>query len=164
MPRLPLGLPCLLLCMLVGVMPASSPAAPPVSSAARQPLPEGALLGLQEEAAQLAAEVAAQDEQGTDARAGERPQNSIDDDGSPDEPGIAAPAALPRLAMEPLPGVTGPAVPPPAAVAREVLVPLRLDLPFMQRVLVEQVFTDNGRARFDMDGAGCNTLELYDPL
>ena len=53
---------------------------------------------------------------------------------------------------------------PTIAVAREVMVPLRLDAAFMRRTLLTQVYTgSDGTVRVWDDGSGCNFLVLSDP-
>ncbi|HVN84024.1 MAG TPA: lytic transglycosylase domain-containing protein [Candidatus Binatia bacterium] len=50
------------------------------------------------------------------------------------------------------------------ARAREVLIPVRLDLPFVRQALVQQIYTLPGeRAKIFDDGHGCGWLDLYEP-
>jgi hypothetical protein len=50
------------------------------------------------------------------------------------------------------------------AAAREVMVPVRIDVAFLRRALVEQVFTEPGeKAAVWRDGAGCGRLDLFEP-
>lgn len=52
-----------------------------------------------------------------------------------------------------------------AARAEEVTVPLRFDLPFVRRLLIEQAFTDPGpSAAVWRDGTGCGWLDLREPV
>ena len=113
----PLALFTLLLPLAVTAVPPPQPG-----------MPEGALLGLEEDAAALAAARAA--------------------------------------TLEPAPGDVaaspGAALPRPAGATR-VLLPLHLRLPFLRRLLLEQVYTEEGRARFKGDEGGCSELDLSDP-
>ena len=151
----------LLLCLLLLVAGIGSPvrvgAVPPPPAGARHSLPEGALLGLAEDAARLAG-------------AGDRSEPSATPEGALSglsEEGIGSAAG--RLAEPSAPAPAMQEVMPVVADAadgerRQVQLPMHLDLAFMRRVLVEQVFTDDGVAHFDMDSGGCNRLDLSAPV
>ncbi len=50
------------------------------------------------------------------------------------------------------------------AAAREVTVPIRMDLGFVRQTLVQQLYTEPGeKATLWNDGVGCGWLELYEP-
>jgi hypothetical protein len=51
-----------------------------------------------------------------------------------------------------------------SAWAREVTVPVRLDLAFVRQALVAQIYTDPGeKAAIWDDGEGCGWVDLYEP-
>ncbi|HUI24649.1 MAG TPA: lytic transglycosylase domain-containing protein [Candidatus Kryptonia bacterium] len=53
---------------------------------------------------------------------------------------------------------------PASAFASQVLIPVRLDLPFVRQALVTQIYNLPGeRAKIFDDGHGCGWLDLYEP-
>lgn len=175
---------CLLLAMLAGTLPLDG-TADEVDANAR-PLPEGALMLLEDDARQLEAERTGQetDRSGAADATSATPAMTLEPAarGSTDpvQSQTAVPAGTDGAAGVP-PGGPLPALPPSAADAlattpgqptpipavhgaiREAIVPVQFDFHFLRRLMQEQVFTDQGRARFDVDTAGCNRLLLSDP-